>query len=99
MAELREMGVTHIVTSKRGYGRFFSERFTPNSEDSSKNFDTRRRFYTDLFEHGELLWDSRDSEAPKKGFCGGQMVVYRMPDVMPVAQSDGDTHSSVDADE
>ncbi len=70
----RKLGITHIVVCSKSYNRFFNK----NLVSSSKATDTvsmRRKFYSELFKNGLLVWESR---YPDTGSLNPAIKIYQL---------------------
>ena len=54
--ELKSRGVTHLAVTRQSYNRFFSG-LRPNSKERVE-FEKCAAFYSDLFQRGQLVWES-----------------------------------------
>ena len=74
--QLRKQGFTHVAMSDR-YTRLFDDNRMPH-QNIIEEHNKRKQFYTQLFNEGELIWDSRLSEAPQSGFFGKRMRLFEL---------------------
>jgi len=71
------LGYTHVAVSASTYSRFFSSSASASVAGGSI-YDTRRKFYSELFEKGTLLWEAN---SPYGGIVNTPIRLYKLPPV------------------
>jgi 4-amino-4-deoxy-L-arabinose transferase-like glycosyltransferase len=81
---LAQSGVRYVVVAAPAYERFFAKgvRAAPGYEDE---FERCRRFYSELFTSGQLIWASIPSPATR-GYTNPELRLYQIAD-KPITKS------------
>jgi hypothetical protein len=75
LSNASSMGYTHIAVSASTYARFFSSSSSA-AVASESIYDTRKKFYGELFEKGTLLWEADSSYG---GIVNTPIRFYKLP--------------------
>lgn len=80
LAELRDMGVTHIAVCNYSYDRFINDKGLVPTHDDPKmlaRVEHCQRFYTELFNRGDVVW-AHEPRYKLPGLTSPTLVIFRL---------------------
>jgi hypothetical protein len=79
LKDLRRMGVGYVAVSDFAFYRYFDPSVRP-APDSRAVFESRRRWYEELFREHELIWSSVPAHPTHSHFNNPELKLYRLRD-------------------
>lgn len=70
----RKLGITHIIVCSKSYNRFYNKNLKSSSQ-AAGIVSIRRRFYSELFNNGLPVWESRH---PDYGSLNPTIKIYQL---------------------
>jgi len=77
LKDLWRMGVQYVAVSDFAYYRYFDPGIRPTS-DARAVFESRRRWYEELFRGHELVWSSVPAHPTHSHFNNPELRLYRL---------------------